>query len=281
MTKILVIGNGFDLSLGYRTSYPDFLDWIESNKKVQSNGFLHWIKKKQSIDRWVDVELELGRYVNSLGSTTQINKLHSSDARTVKTQFWEIRKELSSYLTLATQNSHQIKDSSAFTKLRDFFKRTQSSAERGLILNFNYTDTALRLLSTYVDPGDPKLTHQFVHGSLLNRDEIFGVHDGFVANEYPFIEKSASSTFSGHVRNLLTTASSVDIFGHSLGVTDKFYFENYFEWIASTQNSSHELTISFHGDDGEDSLNIALNTLSSNKRSALKANLKRFTAESV
>ena len=61
--KIIIIGNGFDLSLGLKTSYKDF---IESDSFTlllkKENSLTIYLNGKQEINNWVDIEKELTEY---------------------------------------------------------------------------------------------------------------------------------------------------------------------------------------------------------------------------
>jgi hypothetical protein len=51
MNRIILIGNGFDLANGLKTSYQDFIDWFWKNKieKIRNN-IKEYNKHPQSID---------------------------------------------------------------------------------------------------------------------------------------------------------------------------------------------------------------------------------------
>ena len=53
--KSLVIGNGFDLALGLKTSYPDFMKWL-SNKHYMDDAYLYrYLSSKLNQQRWIDM----------------------------------------------------------------------------------------------------------------------------------------------------------------------------------------------------------------------------------
>ena len=83
--KIVIIGNGFDLSLGLKTSYKDF---IESDSFTlllkKENSLTIYLNGKQEINNWVDIEKEL----------TEYSKLVPYDKSKVKNDFKEFKFSL-------------------------------------------------------------------------------------------------------------------------------------------------------------------------------------------
>ena len=65
MEKILIIGNGFDLNLGFQTSYNDFLSSDRFRMLADGdNQLAHYLSKtnqynQQTNINWVDIEHEL------------------------------------------------------------------------------------------------------------------------------------------------------------------------------------------------------------------------------
>ncbi len=66
MNITFLIGNGFDLNLGLKTSYQDFLDYYLKNTNNDTEiikYFKNIIKEEQEndIDTWADAEIFLGK----------------------------------------------------------------------------------------------------------------------------------------------------------------------------------------------------------------------------
>lgn len=53
MNRIIIVGNGFDLAHGVKTSYKDFIEWyfgkVIENLKIEKEKFKKNIKKKLKI----------------------------------------------------------------------------------------------------------------------------------------------------------------------------------------------------------------------------------------
>jgi hypothetical protein len=60
--SVLVVGNGFDLNLGLKTAYADFLQSPHFNSLLGSSGLANCLKNVKDKDRWVDIEAELARF---------------------------------------------------------------------------------------------------------------------------------------------------------------------------------------------------------------------------
>jgi Bacteriophage abortive infection AbiH len=92
--KALVIGNGYDLARGLKTSYRDFLESLEFKSLNEGpfsrwgntedppiteyfcykNGLAYWIANQQQHQNWVDIEHELIDYANLLNEPEKYPK---------------------------------------------------------------------------------------------------------------------------------------------------------------------------------------------------------------
>lgn len=62
-STLLIVGNGFDLNLGLKTSYANFIESEQFAKICNSNNFAKYLKNQNSIQRWVDIENEIPQYL--------------------------------------------------------------------------------------------------------------------------------------------------------------------------------------------------------------------------
>ena len=61
--KILIIGNGFDLNLGIKTSYKDFIQSEHFKDLVaKKDNMAEYFNEKNELNNWVDIENELTNY---------------------------------------------------------------------------------------------------------------------------------------------------------------------------------------------------------------------------
>ena len=54
--KLLVIGNGFDLALGLKTSYIDFMEWLMNEHCMDGTDLYEFLSRKLKVKRWIDIE---------------------------------------------------------------------------------------------------------------------------------------------------------------------------------------------------------------------------------
>ena len=61
--QAFIIGNGFDIANGFPTSYGDFLESTDfKNLLSQDNQLAKYIRDKRNEAKWVDMEIEIGKY---------------------------------------------------------------------------------------------------------------------------------------------------------------------------------------------------------------------------
>ena len=111
-----------------------------------------------------------------------------------------------------------------------------------IIYNFNYTDSIFKIAGILNIPNIED-KHSFVHGSIENKNIIFGVEDNAkINNKHIFLKKSSNLNFaeSNIIRVLNNSGEKINlvIFGHSLGITDSSYFSRYFFSLTHKFNST-------------------------------------------
>lgn len=245
--KIIIIGNGFDLSLGLKTSYKDFIqsDYFIS-LLYNHNTLAIYLKEKQQINNWVDIEKELTEY------SKQIEE--KEDKVKVKNDFKELKNALINYLKEA-QEKEINQDSKAFEMMKNEILDTD------IIYNFNYTNSVFKI-AQILGISDIKSKHSFVHGSIENQNIIFGVEDNArINNEHIFLKKSSNLNFaeSNIIRVLNNSGEKINlvIFGHSLGITDSSYFSRYFSSLTHEFNST-KIKLYYFGEEALDEMMFIL-----------------------
>ena len=240
--KIIIIGNGFDLSLGLKTSYKDFIESDYFTLLLNENNTLalHLLIKKE-IKNWVDIEKEL----------TEYSKKTQNDKSKVKNDFKELKNTLMDYLKEA-QEKEINQNSKAFEMIKNEISGTD------IIYNFNYTNSVFRV-AEILGISDIESRHSFVHGSIENKNIIFGVEDrAYINDHHIFFKKSynpnfAESNIIGVLNNSQNKNNILVIFGHSLGITDSSYFENYFSSLTHEYNRS-KLKLYHFGEEAYDDM---------------------------
>lgn len=228
--RVMVMGNGFDLSLGLHTSYKEYAHsefWPFKDDDYPEGSLPKLLNKYRDLDTWFDLEELLFKHGDRRVVGQMINEkidLHTYD----KKRFVEIRDSFAKYLR-EEMTSRELNSSPASLVLEMFGRL---SGEKS-IYTFNYTDVPFLIKKVDLDINVDVTS---VHGSLRNQNIILGVGDKHeLKDEYFFLHKSAQPQIkSNRLITDLDSADDVIIFGHSLGFNDYDYFMDFF------QNSTKE-----------------------------------------
>lgn len=206
---ILIIGNGFDLAHGLKTSYKDFLDYCEklpSDNEFLKNLWLRYfweVKDKKIIEStWIDFETEIYNQIcrlsNVVKGTCHIYTLDKNpNYKTPSINAYFIENELGPFPISHNQvlKTNEGKINFIYSQLRDFTKAFErylteeiskqlASLEYKLslsakseysfkVISFNYTDTIEKI---YDNNGKGSLYYKikpvYVHGKAnANSDD--------------------------------------------------------------------------------------------------------------
>ncbi len=252
----LIIGNGFDLNLGLRTSYSDFLQsphfpWNEDGASLAGH-----LQTRQEMQRWVDVEAELAAFSASQPSRA-----------TMKLEYKKLRESLCSYI--------QSVDTGAIDETSKAFNLFRTLAEAGPlnIISFNYTRTVPSLIQKLAANGiNVQANVVNLHGTADRRDIIFGVDDhAGISERHSFLFKTSAVNFAGQgLLPMLLNSSETHWFGHSLGSPDHMYFRDYFSNIVDMQ-TNRTFHFYHYGEDGSDGLHTQLQALTQRRVAKFKS----------
>lgn len=274
MSTVLVIGNGFDLNLGLKTSYRDFFDssfyptkdvnpelrQILSNPLVR-RGFapftvsvFDYLNAYRDLTNWCDIEGALGFLLSFFPNNGRTGFFISEDS------FLELHNRFCDYLRdQAIPCFEDIDtDSVAYRLAKTLVRMPELS-----ILNFNYTPTLEYIDSFYQKHVD------YIHGSLNENSIIFGVEDDLeVPKEYSFLLKTFSPHYRGHnIRQQLQQADHIIIFGHSLAKADYHYFKDLFIRQTNPETALEKQIISIFTKDEQSKRDVLwqIRTMNENK----------------
>ena len=256
--KVLVLGNGFDLNLGLKTKYSDFIQSEEFQVLIQPNNFFAHLIRQQNLNNWIDIEAELKEYSRSVN-----DKNFESD-------YYNLCNALMDYISKISYDEID-RSSIAYQLIKEV------TAEDFIVFDFNYTETfehlALKTGFKGRRIGDRIVK---VHGSAKEQDIIFGVEEGAsIKPENIFLKKAFPPHYKGiNLGYHLDTAKEVHFFGHSLGETDHNYFQHFFQRIstpsAGFQNQKKIINLYYYGMDAYKDLHIQLDKLTLNRLGSLK-----------
>jgi hypothetical protein len=246
---LFILGNGFDLDLGLKTSYIDYLS-SEEFRRIGKNkcecknlaDFLFDLKIRNENDEhfWFDLEQGIGDYYNSLLNPQQStigNFINKYD----KTIFLEFLKSINDFILKASNVTLTLSEKRAFflTKhICDLYLNNYLFD----IYTFNYTSEIFLI----------PFMNQFLNGKkYIGKDKIYSIHgnvtESFNAKVPPIVVGTSDSYLqnmnTGFVKksnqnakmtgrfhdNILNNYNQFVIFGHSLGEMDHSYFIPIFE----------------------------------------------------
>lgn len=252
MNIVYIIGNGFDLNLGMKTSYVDFYrDYFQ-----KETGERLVLKLKKEIDskheNWADLELQLGEY------TIEIANLDDLD-----TILFDMRNSLADYLLkqetkfdFGNVNREKLlidiyspEESLVLDDRRQIQELKKKSTNPWLIdiLTFNYTKSVELIIGKEYE-GMKLTTHrgkdvainqiEHIHGSL-EENMVLGVNDVLQLANVDFREnldiqetlvkpeqnRAIKDGKAARCHQRIKTANLICIYGSSLGKTDKLWWD--------------------------------------------------------
>lgn len=252
-----ILGNGFDIALGYPTRFADycnsklFTDLVDNNNQLA----IH-IQHAFGINnfKWVDVEIEIGKYSKSIENKFEGNSSFISESERFRNEYNDLCKSLYKYICrLNTTKSGRI-NKKVVQLCEDWINHLCGNIKKkALFITFNYHPIDFNLILQYDFLHDHLVGSypHFVHGKVnLNEDSmpniVLGVDvDSIYCKQHPFIvKKYIEHTNALPFTQNIQEAKNITIFGCSIGNTDKYYFKQLFE---NAKNKN--FTIYCHGAD--------------------------------
>ena len=273
MTITCLIGNGFDLGLGLKTRYLDFLPWYLSRKSFKSDA-VKWLcdQIENSTDgTWADAEMAFGRLPFSAAG--------KNVPKVIVDTMKDFQKDLATYLR--TQGNRMSIPSDDYTAVRSKFlssviksvfldggasAQTDAllSAGQGIQINFitfNYTDTLKELLGRWTLPHGAftvDLSEKekatvvispicYVHGNLADHTSMFGVDNAAQITDQGAKAYCASSGwmlkpesdrlldygFENAARRMIAQSNRIICLGLSYGASDVRWWEFLYDTLGA------------------------------------------------
>ena len=263
---LLIVGNGFDLSMGFKTSYGDFMK-SSFFPKYDSTLCSHLRKQFQENMGWIDIEKELSEFSSMLISMKQdAKKKHIKwEYDSFREEYEELKSSLKAYLQEETKRAFGPSPDNPAKRVID-----QLPAE-SKIISFNYTSIIERMTRDRFCALKSNLLH--IHGSLAPNDDIvFGVEDSAkLPKEHVFLYKAHSRHLKvQEFSDWLNSAERIIFYGYSLGDTDRQYFEKFFRKLCSSDSIYTELIFYYYGQASYDNLIWQLQVLTNHKLTQLQ-----------
>ena len=242
--KLFIIGNGFDLAHGYKTSYSHFREYLAENRLTLGSFYIPDIFSDVSKSDWSNFEQLLEDYdFVDWGSSYAANIFVDDDKEQDRNMSYNNRLN-DSYREIAYSRSSTIKNELCYfievatskktNKIESVEKLIKS---RDLFVTFNYSFTLENLYKVH----KTQILH--IHRTIYSEDEIiFGHGNQFLKSKSTPPEFDLSNP-AGQLCNLnfefkkdyqTTTlidfldkkqVSQIIIMGHGLGSIDMRYFQ--------------------------------------------------------
>ena len=246
--NVLVLGNGFDLDLGYRTKYSDFVNssyWPFKEKNLSSIGvpnlqnyiydFTDNNKDELGKVRWIDIEQLLKNYAISKNNKDSFN---TEIVKNDEACYQQLVNSFADYL------KNELLNCSLQTILkpsRNLIEAISRSSKKWKGYSFNYTDSRaiidFLLESTDAKFRDLPFTHLHGQIDIHGKDDtlILGIDDSIsIPTEYKFLRKSWNPNYESHkLDEDLLQAEHIVCFGWSFGEIDRDYLKDFFHEICS------------------------------------------------
>lgn len=252
--KLFIIGNGFDLAHGYKTSYGTLRKYLSEKEVMVGSFYIPDIFSETSDDDWNNFEELLEDYDFVHWGASYTENIYIDDDKEqdrnmsynngLNEYFREIsnllpqkiKKELCIFIEKETQN--KVSKIEWIRKLFD---------EESFFINFNYSF----LLENIYNISENKICH--IHGTIFNEDEIVFGHgninltEDIEAEEFDLAspEKKLTNLNAKFKKNyqlqkLIDFLQSkvpkeIIIIGHSCGIVDYKYYEELHKKYSGTK----------------------------------------------
>lgn len=265
---LLILGNGFDLSFGLKTSYGDFMQ-SQYFKDFAANSYLgHYLVSVQNkCHTWIDIEKELSKYCLEINSSGIMTPMKQYGPDNLHKDYEALKDSLKKYLKNELMQTKPSFFNSKVVKL----VKNMSIGDNNMIATFNYTDVVEKILEKSFSQVTKQIIH--VHGSLAENDDIvFGVEDSVeLPKRHAFLYKAYSKYKKTNWFALcLSRARNIVFYGYSLGDTDKQYFADFFCDLCRIRKDNRKIIFYHYGEQGYLDLKWQLLNFTNKQLSALE-----------
>lgn len=222
-STLLILGNGFDLDLGFPTKYENYFNsdmfpFVKNDHNCHSLG--RFVYNKGFKETWYDLENLLAEYGKGVGS------MGDDAIQGDKNDYCRLVQGLADYLASIDFTKPKIDSVAAKVLLA-----ADNELVPPVVYTFNYSsfDSIASAL------GISYSTAKHVHGSLKTNDIVLGVGEYVkLGPSASYLHKTSNHSYdSKGLLNVLGNYQSIIIFGLSLSQVDYPYFEDFFKDIAS------------------------------------------------
>lgn len=236
---LLILGNGFDLDIGYRTKYSDFARSNFWPFSEHTDGLGGYLQSRATTDNWLDLEMALLNYASYRNGAAKAGAGGRYPIDSDKSDYQTLVLFLQWYIKRII-NEREVKPESVAAQVL----RTVLGNKRCKIYSFNYTNLrkiayALYIKDSIYDRQNYNLEYVPIHGCAESKEIILGVNsDAQLLAGYDFLRKNEQPSFcSTDLRQDLMYSKEITFFGLSMGSIDYPYFREF--WESLSNNTIH------------------------------------------
>jgi len=237
--RAFIVGNGFDLNCGYKTSYKDFIESQCFKDILNNNDICQKLHRKHKLTKWIDVENEIKEiYKSDISYPIDVTEKR-------KSEFIELCGAINKYIHQIDLN---LKDSDYSSVYLGKALGKYDVFNDSYVICFNYTQTIRELIENNKSNGELIM----LHGEAKDNTIILGVEDAAnLRKEYDFYYKTSSPYYNcGNVLKQMKDVKEFIFMGHSFGETDHYFFSNIFKDACLTNSKDNfKFTIHHYGED--------------------------------
>jgi len=270
MNVTFLIGNGFDLACGLKTTYSNFVDYYLTVPSKSKEIELFKEKIQKDLKTWADAEYAFGQYTKRYsveGAAVfqecrddfikQLVEYLGTQEKLINDKLIEVAE--SDFLNGLVRFDNSLTDDST-ERLIDLYNSSGVDERIINVVTFNYTNVFERLIKTVSARRDalsytPLLNGAmssdifgeliYIHGKRSNPPVIFGVdNQSQIANEEFKVEpKFVRSMIKPELNNglhknlvrkcleVIDRSTIICIYGMSIGLTDTYWWKVLVNWL--------------------------------------------------
>ena len=270
-TITFLIGNGFDLSIGMKTGYTDFIEWYSQRDlydiKIKYLAFAKsHLSDPMRWNTWSDFESDLVGFASQTSSDKEriefkelyidvLNKIAEYIRFNQRTVLQKLRLQDSAFFekikeSILNWHNELTEEQKAGINGHNIFCKSSSDYKRKFI-NFNYSVVFDEILRSALDEQD--IIH--IHGSIDSPGNlVMGVDDAilistcFKEEELYYLLKNHNidklqERWNQTAEDFLQKSNIVCIYGMSIGRTDSAWWKKIIKWLLL---DGHNLVIFWH-----------------------------------
>lgn len=263
MNVLFIIGNGFDLRLGFPTSYSDFLKYYKEQEpkytpsvKDSKDKFFALMQEKEKLGNheWKDLEVALGDFTSSFTDKENLLDFYRDINQSLIDYLSHIEEKAAPFFT--QEKSEHLKQSllAPYDYLSNrekalFKSKMGDDYVYASIISFNYTSSLECLCGNTIKVGQgysrPDSSYKFqlssvkhIHGQLSSKTILLGVdNEEQISNKEfrldedildvmvkPRGNENIGSLIDNECLSAINEAKVIYVFGTSLGQTDKTWW---------------------------------------------------------